>query len=129
MKKLFVLVLCLLLLCACTPSNSQQDTQPSTKPAQTEGTQPEVTEGTEPNTEEPTDVPTEGQDADPFDLAQSCIGETVDKLFELIGEPDTSDYAPSCLGPGEDGNLYYDSYGFTVYTYKEDGVETVRVVE
>ena len=35
---------------------------------------------------------------------------------------------PSCLGEGEDGNLYYD--GFTVYTYRDvDGSETVSYVE
>ena len=35
-----------------------------------------------------------------------------------------SSYASSCLGPGEDGELYYD--GFTVYTYRDpDGTENV----
>ena len=55
------------------------------------------------------------------------IGKTVEELYELVGQPESSDYAPSCLGPGEDGNLYYD--GFTVYTYRENDTETVRVVE
>ena len=41
--------------------------------------------------------------------------------------PEYSDYAQSCLGTGEDGNLYYD--GFTVYTYREGDVETIRIVE
>ena len=41
--------------------------------------------------------------------------------------PESSDYAPSCLGEGEDGNLYYD--GFVVYTYRENGTETVEYVE
>ena len=35
--------------------------------------------------------------------------------------------ARSCLGDGDDGNLYYE--GFTVYTYREDGEETVTYVE
>ena len=44
------------------------------------------------------------------------------------GESNSSDYAPSCLGEGEDGNLYYD--GFTVYTYRDtSGAETVNYVE
>ena len=53
----------------------------------------------------------------------------MEELIALIGEPQSSDYAPSCLNPGvgEDGNLYYE--GFTVYTYKEDGVEEVVDVE
>lgn len=64
----------------------------------------------------------------PKDLAISCIDQSVDVLIDLIGEPASSDYAPSCLGEGgEDGNLYYD--GFTVYTYREGETETVRDVE
>ena len=47
--------------------------------------------------------------------------------YAAIGEPVSSDYAPSCLGEGEDGNLYYD--GFTVYTYRDDTGETVSYVE
>ena len=38
-------------------------------------------------------------------------------------EPSGSSYAPSCLGPGEDGELYYD--GFTVATYREGDKEIV----
>lgn len=52
----------------------------------------------------------------------------MEDLIAAIGEPESSDYAPSCLGEGEDGNLYYD--GFTVYTYRDtDGQETVNYVE
>ena len=58
-----------------------------------------------------------------------CVEGTVEELYEKIGKPDSSDYAPSCLGPGEDGNLYYDTYGFVVYTYLENNVETVRYVD
>ena len=53
-----------------------------------------------------------------------------DEEFTLdgrIGEPDSADYAPSCLGPGEDGELTYD--GFIVYTYREEGSETVEDVD
>ena len=62
-------------------------------------------------------------------MARSCEGKSVDALFALIGQPDSSEYAPSCLNPGkgEDGVLYYD--GFVVYTYKEGGTETVEYVE
>ena len=59
--------------------------------------------------------------------ALDCVGSTTDKLYAAIGYPESSDYASSCLGSGDDGNLYYD--GFTVYTYRENGVETVRHVE
>lgn len=60
-------------------------------------------------------------------IAEGYIDEPVEELYKAIGYPQSSDYAPSCLGDGEDGNLYYD--GFTVYTYREDGEETVSYVE
>ena len=64
---------------------------------------------------------------DPRVLAKSCIDKSVGELYALVGEPISSEYAPSCLGPGEDGNLYYDS--FIVYTYLEEEEETVIAVE
>ena len=55
---------------------------------------------------------------------QEMIGEDISALTAPIGEPETSSYASSCLGPGDDGELYYD--GFTVYTYRDpDGTENV----
>ena len=61
---------------------------------------------------------------DALTTAQEMIGEDVSSLTAAIGEPENSSYASSCLGPGEDGELYYD--GFTVYTYREpDGTESV----
>lgn len=63
---------------------------------------------------------------DALATAQEMIGEDISALTAAIGEPETSSYASSCLGPGEDGELYYD--GFTVYTYRENGVETISVV-
>ena len=46
-----------------------------------------------------------------------------DDYLAAIGAPESSDYAPSCLGPGEDVNLYYD--GFTVYTYRDSDQQVV----
>lgn len=60
-------------------------------------------------------------------LAETFIDRPVEELIAAIGEPISSDYASSCLGSGEDGNLYYE--GFTVYTYREGTKETVRFVE
>ena len=59
--------------------------------------------------------------------AAACIEKSVEDLYAAIGEPSGSSYASSCLGPGEDGELYYD--GFTVYTYKENDSEIVKDVE
>ena len=124
MKKLIVAMLCLTLLlagCGADPQPAETTTKPST---QTEATTEAPTETT---TEAPTEATTEANSLKA--QAESCIGKTVEELIALIGEPESSDYAPSCLNPGvgEDGNLYYD--GFTVYTYKEDGVEEVVDVE
>lgn len=104
MKKLILIVACFLVLslclCACDNGNGQNEsTQPSGSEAQ----------------------------KTPKELAESCIDKTVQELYALIGEPESSEYVPSCLGPGEDGNLYYAD--FTVYTYREGETETVRVVE
>ena len=61
------------------------------------------------------------------EAASAYIGKSVSSLIAAIGQPGGSDYAPSCLGDGEDGELFYD--GFTVYTYRENGKETVQAVE
>lgn len=59
-----------------------------------------------------------------FEIAQSFIGKPLADLQEMIGYPKDLRYASSCLGEGEDGELYYRS--FTVYTYRDtDGTETV----
>ena len=92
-------------------------------PAETDA--PEFSDEPAPErTPEPTADPAA---AERIQAARSCIGGTTAALYAAIGYPMTSDYASSCLGSGLDGNLYYD--GFTVYTYRENGVETVRYVE
>ncbi|MBR5228604.1 MAG: hypothetical protein IKV96_02065 [Firmicutes bacterium] len=55
--------------------------------------------------------------------AQAYIGKSLSSLISAIGSPVSSQYAPSCMGDGEDGQLTYN--GFTVYTYKEAGSEKV----
>lgn len=60
-------------------------------------------------------------------IAQSYVGKDVGSLIAAIGGPKSRSYAPSCLGEGQDGELRYS--GFTVYTYKENGKETVQHVE
>lgn len=65
-----------------------------------------------------------GKDASALETAESMKGEPIDALIEAIGQPNDSSYASSCIGDGEDGELYYD--GFTVYTYRDtDGTESV----
>ena len=84
----------------------------------------------EPADEAPAEAPAEAAPMtteEALAAAMACIDQPVSVLYEKIGEPSDADYAPSCLGGGEDGNLYYD--GFTVYTYRENGEETIRDVD
>ena len=129
MKKSFTLILALLclLLCACTEKPAAQ---PTAEPA----AQPEVVETAEPAaqpTQEPAAQPEEpAQEAAPSaaDTAKALEGESVDELIAAIGEPlSREDYAPSCLGDGEDGIWHYD--GFDVYTYRVGDSESVYSVE
>lgn len=55
-------------------------------------------------------------------IAEAFIGRDVAELIEAVGQPLSVTYGPS----GEDGELTYN--GFTVYTRKADGVETVDSV-
>ena len=126
MKKCKNLILMLLVaamlfsLCACGSSKE--------KPADMESVLPGAESGVEDenevqNSSEEEAAPEVNEDKA---LAESMIGEEVSKLIEAIGEPDSADYASSCLGPGEDGELQYD--GFTVYTYKEGDSEVIQNV-
>ena len=124
MKKLIALLLAVLMiagLCACGA-----DKNPATQPTdpQQQPTNAPVQQETEPVEEQPTEP-----EQTPFQLAEECIDKPLEDLIALIGEPNSADYAPSCLNPGvgEDGNLYYD--GFVVYTYREGSNETVQYVE
>ena len=115
MKKLIIMTLaCVLVVSLCACGKAQQET-PATTTAATATVAPT------------TAAPTQAPSADPKTLAESCIDKPVSELYALIGQPNSSDYAPSCMGDGEDGNLYYD--GFIVYTYKEGDSESVYFVE
>lgn len=92
-------------------------------PAETPAPTPEPTVKPEPEpTAEPDDTDWDALRA----LAETFIEKDVSGLIEAIGEPSATDYASSCLGPGEDGELTYG--GFTVYTYKEGDSEIVKEV-
>ena len=138
MKKLTLILALCLLLSVLTACGAQQTAAPAATeaPAPTAEPTPAPTpaptaapEAKAEPTPEPTPEPTEEPEPvnEAFEAAKALIGKTTVELFAAIGAPPESDYAPSCLGPGEDGNLYYE--GFTVYTYRENGVEQIRIVE
>lgn len=60
------------------------------------------------------------------ETAEGFIEKDVSELIKAVGKPKSSDYAKSCAGAGDDGELIYD--GFTVYTYREGDREIVKEV-
>lgn len=126
MKKTLVMLLICLLLCLCACGKEapvQEDIEINVTPKVEE-----TVSATEEVKTPETTAETAAAAMDKKALAESCIGKDVSELFALIGEPNSADYAPSCLVEGgEDGMLYYD--GFVVYTVREGDVETVDYVE
>jgi len=62
-----------------------------------------------------------------FEQAEALIGHPAQELFDILGEPESSQYASSCeVDGGEDGMLFYD--GFYVWTLRTAEEETVRAV-
>ena len=69
-------------------------------------------------------------DEDAFAAAEACVGLSVEELYAAVGEP-TGDasYASSCLEENaEDGMLFYDAFGFYVWTVRNADGETVHAV-
>ena len=65
-------------------------------------------------------------DNDKFLAAQNLVGSSIEELYSAIGNPNKSNYLPSCIGVGKDGTLQYN--GFTVTTFKDDKGETIKGV-
>lgn len=131
MKRLILIALALMLsasLMACGSAPAESTTAAPTTAAPATAT-PETTAApeTQPLETEAADAEEASDVNELLSLAETFIDHPVEELIAAIGEPEDRDYASSCLGPGEDGNLYYD--GFIVYTYKEGDQETVRFVE
>lgn len=137
-----LLTLLLFLLTACAQKEAPSAPEPAAPAAETAPSEPEtaapVTEP-EPAPEsgpekEPEPVPEpesepeqssepETASSEGLQKALDCVDQDISALYAAIGEPESSHYEYSCSGPGDDGVLNYD--GFIVFTYKENGVETV----
>lgn len=100
------------------------DSEPVAKPEPS--TEPEsAVEPTDDQTSASTgsQPPTEGPAAATLEDVQALVGQDVANLYAIAGQPQDSHYEYSCSGPGDDGILYYQDY--IVFTYVEDGVETI----
>ena len=131
MKRLLALAACLVLALSLSACGGGNDTPATNPPA----TNPPATSTPEPTNPpaDPTDPPAESNDGastteDAREVAMSLIDHDVQELYDAIGEPISSDYAPGCLEPNsEDGELVYD--GFVVYTVRTAEREYVYDVE
>lgn len=105
------------------PAESKAETAAKSKPAKQETAASSKEEKTEPVESKPVTETAPAETAS-LETALKYVGKDVSKLYAAIGKPNSSEYASSCIGDGEDGLLYYN--GFTVTTYCENGKETVQ---
>ena len=131
MKRIMISLMALALLallCAC--GETEQTAAQTTAPAAEEVTEekapeaPEEAIAQEPAEEEQEEAAAEAsEERSPLETALTFVDHDAGELVAAIGEPQEKTYEESCSGPGEDGIWTYD--GFTVFTYLENGVETI----
>lgn len=132
MKRIMVSLLALALLallCACgeTEETAVQDPAPAAQEVAEEKTAEESAPAQEAE-DAAKEAPAEETAQEPtektlLDTALTFVDHDAQELVAAIGEPLEASYEESCSGPGEDGIWTYD--GVTVFTYREDGVETI----
>ena len=138
MKRTIIILctICLLaLLAGCGAEQTAQEAAPA-EPVQTaepvetapqEAAAPEAPAepepAAEPTVETEPETPAEPEAPAGLELALSLTGQDTAGLLEQLGEPLSQSYEESCSGPGDDGIWQYE--GFIVFTYREDGAETV----
>lgn len=103
-----------------TDSEPVAKPEPSTEPES--AVEPEPT-GDQTSASTGSQPPTEGPAAATLEDVRALVGQDVANLYAIAGQPQDSHYEYSCSGPGDDGILYYQDY--IVFTYVEDGVETI----
>lgn len=137
-----ILLVCLLLaaaavLSACgekpealQPTVQEAAPAAAEQPAQEPAPAPEAqtpAEAEQPEPEEPVQAepeqPEEAEAPGALETALSFVDQDAQLLLDALGEPQQKLYEASCSGPGDDGIWLYD--GVTVFTYLENGVETV----
>ena len=126
-------LLCALLLIGCgsgaspvpAPSAAPAPSaEPSAAPSAEPSTAPTAVLPDETLKPDVTEAPTAKEEA--LQIAKSFEGKDLSELVAVLGEPLSSEYVPSCLGNGKDGELKYD--GFIVYTTQKGSAETITLV-
>ena len=102
-----MLLICLLLAAAAVLTACGEKPEPAQPPVQEE--EPALTE--------------DAETPSVLETALSFVDQDAQLLLDALGEPQQKLYEASCSGPGDDGIWIYD--GVTVFTYLENGVETV----
>jgi hypothetical protein len=126
-------LLCALLLIGCgsgaspvpAPSAAPAPSvEPSAAPSAEPSTAPTAVLPDEALKPDVTEAPTAKEEA--LQIAKGFGGKDLSELIAVLGEPLSSEYGPSCLGDGKDGELKYD--GFIVYTTQKGSAETITLV-
>lgn len=130
MKRTALLFFCLSML-LCLAACGARETAPAETEAPVPAQETEVPAVQEAPETEPETVPTEPEastlDEDAYAAAQDCVGRSAEELYAAIGEPESAQYAASCLEENaEDGMLFYD--GFYVWTVRGETDEIVHAV-
>ena len=124
-----ILLVCLLLAAAAVLSacgEKPEVVQPTVQeaaPAAAEQPAQEPAPAPEAQTPAEAEQPEEAEAPGALETALSFVDQDAQLLLDALGEPQEKLYEASCSGPGDDGIWLYD--GVTVFTYLENGVETV----
>ena len=118
MNKMRILAAALLLICLTACGTKEAPEQAPVEPTAEIVTPAVVETPVEPEDAPVVEEPVAEEPVNPqYEQALSLIDGSVEDLYDTVGFPVDYMYADSCLGEGEDGELYYD--GFTVYTYRD----------
>ena len=132
MKRIMISLMALALLallCACGETEQTAAQNPAPAAAETaEQKAPETSAPAQDPAEAPEEAAEEAPEEEtaeqsPLETALAFVDHDAGELVAAIGEPLETSYEESCAGPGEDGIWTYD--GFTVFTYRENDVETI----
>ena len=124
-----MLLVCLLLaaaavLSACgeKPEAAQETAPAAAEPAEQTEQEPEPVQTQQPEPAE-AELPEETKAPGALETALSFVDQDAQLLLDALGEPQQKLYEASCSGPGDDGIWVYEDV--TVFTYLENGIETV----